>query len=332
MNTGVYRITCLVNGKCYIGSTAKSFKERWQCHTQLLRKNRHHSAKLQNAWNKYGEESFEFAVILTCNPSDVIQHEQRCFDEMRPHYNMAPVAGNCAGLKHSEETKRKTGERMRASARRYFVRGEWLSLLEISEKYGLLKSTLSVRVKRGELGEGLIAPQRAPNVGKGYKAFVRGEWLGTPQIVKKYGLSKATVVKRFKQGLTGEDLIAQPLPHEEIVKLSIVKRSDNYRRISVNGESLTVSQIAKKYGISQATIEGRLHAGVTGEDIVKPVKKMNNDTAKRHVVHGESLTVKEIAQRYNLSEVTVRGRLLVGWSGDSLALPPNKKNRPTRAA
>jgi group I intron endonuclease len=321
MKTGVYRITCKLNGKSYIGSTAKSFKERWDCHRNLLRKKSHHSRKLQNSWNKYGEDNFEFVIILYCNPEDAVKNEQRCFDELKPALNMAPIAGSLLGMKQSEKTKKAAAVRMRARARKHYVRGEWLSVLELSEKYEIDKATLHFRVKRGELGEMLIAPQRAPNTGKGRKFLIRGEWLDTQGIMKKYDLAKATVQNRIRDGLRGEDLIAPPLQHGEIVKLSMEVKKKKYRRILVKGEKLTVSEIADKYGISQYTIEGRLYTGVTGDDLVKPVKKMNNDTAKRHLVRGERLTVKEISKKYNVSEVTTRGRLREGWTGDELALP-----------
>jgi hypothetical protein len=56
MNTGVYQIINLTNGKRYIGSAAnkRGFDQRWSIHRTLLFQGKHHSSKLQNAWNKYG--------------------------------------------------------------------------------------------------------------------------------------------------------------------------------------------------------------------------------------------------------------------------------------
>lgn len=63
MKFGVYEIKNVKNGKRYIGSTKKSFDIRWEQHRKNLRKNNHINNHLQHAWNKYGEESFEFSVI-----------------------------------------------------------------------------------------------------------------------------------------------------------------------------------------------------------------------------------------------------------------------------
>lgn len=60
---GVYRITCEGNSQVYIGSSV-NVKERWQQHLSLLRRNRHSSIYLQNAYNKYGEGSFRFEVLV----------------------------------------------------------------------------------------------------------------------------------------------------------------------------------------------------------------------------------------------------------------------------
>lgn len=60
---GIYRITNIISGKTYIGKTGKNFGERWNCHRAQLNGGYHDNPYLQRAWNKYGENSFEFAVV-----------------------------------------------------------------------------------------------------------------------------------------------------------------------------------------------------------------------------------------------------------------------------
>lgn len=55
-----------MNNKFYIGRT-DNLHRRWMTHKQLLNGNRHHSDHLQNAWNKYGKDSFEFIKIIAIN-------------------------------------------------------------------------------------------------------------------------------------------------------------------------------------------------------------------------------------------------------------------------
>lgn len=60
---GVYKIICKENSQIYIGSSV-NIKERWQQHLALLRGNRHSSTYLQNSYNKYGEDSLQFEVLV----------------------------------------------------------------------------------------------------------------------------------------------------------------------------------------------------------------------------------------------------------------------------
>lgn len=63
----IYQITFDKNG--YIGSTINP-RERMLAHMTNLRHDRHSNTVLQNAWNKYGEDSFKFKIIDTCSIGD----------------------------------------------------------------------------------------------------------------------------------------------------------------------------------------------------------------------------------------------------------------------
>lgn len=69
MKVYIYEIISKLSGIKYIGSTV-NFKARFDNHKRDLRKNDHHNQYLQNSWNKYGEENFEFKVVLCVEVAD----------------------------------------------------------------------------------------------------------------------------------------------------------------------------------------------------------------------------------------------------------------------
>lgn len=117
--SGVYQIKNLVNGKVYIGSSV-NIKARWAAHKSSLRKNLHHSAALQRAWNKYGSDSFEFSILeIVDNKENIFERETFYVDAMksangRDGYNTLVKGGSAAGFKHSEEARKRMSESQKA--------------------------------------------------------------------------------------------------------------------------------------------------------------------------------------------------------------------------
>lgn len=94
------------NGHCYIGS-AIDIKKRWCQHRSQLNLGKHPNRYLQNAWNKYGEDVFEFSVLETCFVFILIFREQHYIDSIKPKYNLSRTAGSTLGVKQSEEARAK---------------------------------------------------------------------------------------------------------------------------------------------------------------------------------------------------------------------------------
>lgn len=163
MNTGIYKITNIINGKFYIGSTATlGFDKRWKSHINLLRTNKHQNAHLQNAWNKYGEKQFLFEIIEKCDKSDCIVREQYFIDTLHPEYNILKTAGSVLGYRHTAKTKQLIGLSSKGKNSPAYS-GEYVfynprygyftgSLVEFSEKFKLPKS-VGNKLKLGRLSK-----------------------------------------------------------------------------------------------------------------------------------------------------------------------------------
>jgi group I intron endonuclease len=104
---GVYKITCKGNNECYVGSTMW-IKKRINEHLWRLRSKKHKNY-IQNSYDKYGEETFEFCVLLyledaTCK-EELFSHEQYYIDTLDPKFNTCKIAGSTLGMKLSQDVK-----------------------------------------------------------------------------------------------------------------------------------------------------------------------------------------------------------------------------------
>lgn len=90
----------------YIGSTF-DFDARWKYHKRLLCKGTHTNIHLQSAWNKYGENVFEFSIIEYVDKGWLVR-EQYYTDLLNPEYAIQKeCVSSRLGVKASEETRRK---------------------------------------------------------------------------------------------------------------------------------------------------------------------------------------------------------------------------------
>lgn len=62
----IYKIQNKVNNRLYVGST-KNYNARWNSHKKQLRENTHKNIYLQEDYNKYGLDNFEFSLLYTFN-------------------------------------------------------------------------------------------------------------------------------------------------------------------------------------------------------------------------------------------------------------------------
>ena len=134
MVSGIYVITCFVNGKVYVGS-GKDLADRRSHHFSALKGVRHRNAHLQASYTKYGRGAFSFAVLEYCSVEDLIARETWWISLLDScnrikGYNILPpdrhelsdetrakISCSNMGRVFTEETRRKIGAANRGKAR-----------------------------------------------------------------------------------------------------------------------------------------------------------------------------------------------------------------------
>lgn len=121
--SGIYKFTNIINGKFYIGSS-QNLRKRFFRHLALLKNNNHHSNSFQNAWNKYGEDNFQFEIIEFVEKiENLLFREQHYLDTLlfaqdyvnkintkfiELGYNINPTSSSRLGTTQSENSIRKS--------------------------------------------------------------------------------------------------------------------------------------------------------------------------------------------------------------------------------
>lgn len=83
IKSGIYKIINKIDGKYYVGSS-QNIKHRWERHRSNLKKNKHWNRHLQNAYNKYGIDNFEYVIVeYITDINKLLTIEQTYLDECK---------------------------------------------------------------------------------------------------------------------------------------------------------------------------------------------------------------------------------------------------------
>lgn len=110
IKSGVYIITCMVNGKHYIGFSGK-IRKRLTEHKNNLRKGIHKNSYLQDDFTLHSEKNFTFEELELYPVDQMASFENWWCNELNTHnrefgYNVKPTNPDNLSL-HSQETKDK---------------------------------------------------------------------------------------------------------------------------------------------------------------------------------------------------------------------------------
>lgn len=123
LSIGVYKIINKINNHFYIGSSDRSFKERFKEHCrcyELFKEGNHKNIHpiLWRAYNKYGIDNFKVELIEILNnktSQEILEREEYYIQTLNPEYNICkfPTVGGKPnlGIKLSEDWKQKIAEK-----------------------------------------------------------------------------------------------------------------------------------------------------------------------------------------------------------------------------
>lgn len=115
MTCGIYVIKNIITNQLYIGKST-NIEKRWKRHLYLLNSNKDTCLYLQNAWNKYKSENFDFYIINECVISELDTKEKIAIKKFKSHYTENGYniswggSSPFLGRHHTEESKRKISE------------------------------------------------------------------------------------------------------------------------------------------------------------------------------------------------------------------------------
>ena len=256
METGIiciYSIKCLVNNRVYVGQ-AVDYERRCYQHITSLRNNRHWVEDLQNDFNKYGEDNFEFNIVHVYD-FDVSKSDEEILNELDElekfyikelkafeddgGYNL--TSGGRKNLKYSNKSKHKISN----SLKELFNNDE-----EFYERFRQIRKEVA---SRPEFREHLkrIASNRTPEQLKKMSESVRASWTEerrkekSEEVKKRYKnpeerkrtaeATKAGMAKLPKEKLSRRHLCEIPI--EKLIELT-------------KNTHLTQKQMVEKFGIT----------------------------------------------------------------------------------
>lgn len=272
---GIYCIENTINKKCYIGSSL-NVSQRLYDHRKTLRKNIHYNGRLQNAWNKYGEDNFIFFPLRFVERDILLQTEQEYFDTHNPSYNICLTA---------ERPQPRCIE-----IHQYTLSGEYLSSFYSIKEAGRLFNTTDTSIINAEKGKQKTAggyrwskikyPKLDPidhEVGRTSTVvlqyslegtFIR-EWASMAKASRELKCSQGNISRcTLDKGKSGGGYLWRDTSHRGIDKIEPYRRKLTYKKLgkfSIEGSLLHVFESLKQASLESGLSSTGLHCAISGK-------------------------------------------------------------------
>lgn len=249
MTSGVYKITNIVTGRYYIGSSYHC-EERWKEHLKYLRNNTHVNKHLLNSYKKHGENNFKFEILHELPEDEARNMEQWYIDNYyNEMYNLSKTAYHGGDLISYHPNKNKIIERMTVSVNKRY---ENLTEEDREKQWGYMKIKGNPMQGRKHTEK---SKQKMSENKKGNTAWNKGKTMSDNQ---KETLSKIASKR------TGDKNSFYGKSHSEEFKEYMSEKfkgriPTNARKVVINGdEFVSVTEASRKIGVVVATIINRI--------------------------------------------------------------------------
>ena len=155
--SGVYKITNIITGDFYIGSSI-DVKHRWRDHKRPSMRKKHPNNQLYKDFQKYGLENFDFQVLVEVAPDKLKETEQQFIETLKPTYNN--IRANGWDIERYKESNKRASIKYEKTDKRKKYKKEYLNQLCFYEGEYVTLDALRKRFKRAGIDHPVIEAKK----------------------------------------------------------------------------------------------------------------------------------------------------------------------------